>query len=138
MKPTNYYLSKKFTLLILILFIGSVCSAQNSLSGKVNDKKDNASIPGVTVYIPDLKLGAACDADGNYKIEKIPGGSYLIQVSYVGYSFSQTKEIKINGAVTVDFLSDQSSIETQEVVVTGNSRATDMQHNPQPTAEVIS
>lgn len=36
----------------------------NSLTGKVVDKSTHMPLPGATVYLPDLRVGAAADAQG--------------------------------------------------------------------------
>jgi hypothetical protein len=49
-------------------------SAKNSLSGKVTDAKNNAPLPGATVYLNDLKMGVATGSDGKYTLNNIPAG----------------------------------------------------------------
>ncbi len=116
-------------------FIQLISLAQISLSGKITETKNHSSLNGASVYIPDLKTGAVSKADGSYLIKNIPNGNYLVEVSFVGYA-SQTKEINIKGLTTTDFLLDQSTLESPEVVITGVTTATEQQTNPAPVSIV--
>ena len=123
MKKTYY------TLLLAMISVASI--AQNTLSGKVKEaSKDSAALPGVTIYIPDLKLGAVTKEDGTYSINNIPNGTFLVQISSIGYA-SETKEINVKESATLNIVLSQSTIEYKEVVVTGVSSATEARSNPQ-------
>ena len=85
---------KKIFFYLLLILISEKTFAQHELSGKITDKKTNSPLIGVTVYIPDLKLGSATDSSGNYVIKNIPKGTFLAVISFLGYA-SQTKEVEI-------------------------------------------
>jgi iron complex outermembrane receptor protein len=110
-------------------------AGNQTLSGTVTDKADTSSLPGVTVSIPDLRIGTATDIKGKYILNHIPKGSYLVSFSYVGYKtftvmvdFSKTSKLNVQMAV--------SSIETGEVVITGVTRATEIKRDPVPMVAV--
>lgn len=42
-------------------------------------------MPGVTIYIPELKTGTISNADGTYLIENLPQIKVLIQLTFIGY-----------------------------------------------------
>lgn len=105
-----------------------------SLTGKVTDKTGHA-IPGATVYINDLKLGAATDTSGYYTLKNLPSGTFLVEVRSVGYK-SEVRTITINGAVTENFELAENVIEESEVVVTGLSKATQIKRSPIPIVSV--
>jgi iron complex outermembrane receptor protein len=105
----------------------------SSLTGTV--MADGKPLAGATISIPDLRIGTATDANGKFTINNIPKGSYLIEISYVGYAtFSQkidlTKDNVLNAVLKL------SSIEAGEVVVTGVSRATSIRRAPVPMAAI--
>jgi iron complex outermembrane receptor protein len=127
MKNIHTYI---LTLFFCILFSASLL-AQNQLSGKIRDEKDNSSLPAVSVYIPDLQLAAITDSSGTYTIRNIPNGTYLLQVTLIGYA-TQIREINIKESSTADFILKRSSMEFNEVIVTGVSSATEQQSNPIP------
>ena len=113
------------------VFIACAAWSQSAISGKVTDRKTNAPLANVSVYIPDLKLGAATNSSGAYTLKNVPRGSYLLVASMTGYA-SQTKEITIKQTATTDFALDQSVSELSEVIVTGVSSATEQKSNPIP------
>jgi iron complex outermembrane recepter protein len=121
-----------FLSLILIQFLGN---AQITLSGKITDNKGNAALNGASIYIPDIKTGAASNADGSYTIKNIPNGTYLVEVSFVGFA-SQTKDVTVNGQTVINFSLERSTMESPEVVVTGVASATEEQTNPAPVSIV--
>ena len=110
-------------------------AGNGSLSGRVTDKKDGSPLIGVTVYIPDLKQGCITDADGSYKLSHLPKGSYLVQVRYIGYG-TVNQKIDLSKTTTMDFQLETASIEANEVVITGVSRATEIKRSPIPLVAV--
>ena len=126
---------KNYLIIILCLYTSLVAFSQNIITGKVNSAKDSSVLVGVTVYIPDLKLGAATDINGNYTIKNVPKGSFLAVVSYIGYA-SQTKEISVEETAIVNFTLEESGTSMTEVVVTGVSSATEQRNNPIPVSIV--
>ncbi|HMG82061.1 MAG TPA: TonB-dependent receptor plug domain-containing protein, partial [Ferruginibacter sp.] len=106
-------------------------AAPGTLSGTVVEKKNGKTLPGVTIYIADLKLGAVTDSSGNYTFKDLPGGTYLIEVHYVGFK-SITKTVYIDGDVVQNFAMDDNYIEQDAVVITGSSKAVQIKRNPVP------
>ena len=115
--------------LVLSLSFSSFIYAQNEVSGKITDAKTGEALSRVSVYIPDLKAGTASNRDGSYIIKNIPAGTYVIEVSIIGYA-RQLEKITVKGAKKKDYLLISSSTELKDVVVTGVSSATDNQKNP--------
>ncbi|HEX7412846.1 MAG TPA: TonB-dependent receptor, partial [Bacteroidia bacterium] len=109
--------------------------SQNILSGKITDATDSSALVSVTIYIPDLKVGALTDADGKYTLKNIPKGTFLAVASFIGYA-SQTKEVEIEESSTVDFALESSGSSLKEVIVTGVSSATEQKTNPVPISIV--
>ena len=91
-----------------------------TITGTVTDASNNQTLPGATIYIPDLKVSAESDKNGNYSIDNLPSkGSYLIEVRYIGFK-SNTKTINLATVSTINFTLTPTAIETKEVVITGN------------------
>ncbi|HNY08001.1 MAG TPA: TonB-dependent receptor [Bacteroidales bacterium] len=69
-----------------------------TVKGTIIDQANELPLPGATVVIlhTDPLLGAASDANGNFRIEKVPVGRYNIKVSYLGYEPYMMKEIMIS------------------------------------------
>jgi iron complex outermembrane receptor protein len=92
-------------------------------------------LQGATIYIPDLKVGTASDANGNYILRNIPAGTYLVQAGFVGYK-NNVKTISLNENTKTDFAMEISVVEENEIVVTGSSKATTIKRNPIPIVSI--
>ena len=102
-----------------------------SLSGKVLDSVSGNGIPGASVYIADLKLGALADAQGNYRYANLPSGTYLVEAHAIGHS-TQIKSITISDHTELDFSLGVQYTEESPVVITGLSKATQIKRSPVP------
>ena len=106
-----------------------------NLSGKITAAGTGLALQGASIYIPDLKAGTTADANGNYTINNVPAGTYLIQAGYVGYK-NDIKTITLNENTTADFELEISITEETEIVVTGTSKATTIKRNPIPVISI--
>jgi iron complex outermembrane receptor protein len=123
---------------LVLLFINFLAIAANAatLTGKVTDAVTKQTLPGAVVSIPDLKISVPTDNNGNYTIKNIPAkGRYLVQASFVGYK-TESAIVDLAKTQTTNFALGTSSIETDEVVVTGVSRATEIKKSPIPLVAV--
>ena len=107
----------------------------NTLKGKITDKNSHNPLPGATIYLPDLHVGASADAQGNYTIKNLPKGKFVVEIHYIGYA-AYTATININGATSQDFELSETLIEKNEVVVTGVNLATNVKQNPAPISVI--
>jgi iron complex outermembrane receptor protein len=106
-----------------------------TLTGTVTDKADGKPIIGASVYVPDIKTGAATDINGRYNLTRLPKGVYLVQVSYLGYA-TFNERIDFTKTTVLNVQLQSSSIETGEVVITGVSKATEIKRDPVPMVAV--
>lgn len=89
---------------------------QYSITGTIKDASGEALI-GATVRVHELGLGAIADKNGNYKINKVGRGTYLLDVRSVGYE-AISKIIKLNGNNIIEnFILIPSSLELKEVEI---------------------
>ena len=88
-------------------------------------------MPNLTFYfeleisgIPlNLSLGSITDLDGKFTILRIPSGTHILQVSFIGYETqSITVEIEAGENVTLDVALDFISQGLEEVVITVHRR----------------
>lgn len=133
------------------MLIGStsiLSAATGTLSGRVVSKQAEP-LPGANVIVSrkiennketDLKtkIGTASDIDGYYVISGIAPGTYIIEVSYIGY---KTKEIKVkisSGETTNrDIKLENFSVKGEEVVVSAQAKGQMDAINRQINAENI-
>ncbi len=125
-----------FIVCLCIAYIGTSASfAQVNLSGKVNDKQTGEALIGVSVYFPDLKIGASTDINGLYKMQNLPKGKYIVQLKYIGYS-EYTVLLNLDTIIVRDFILDESVKEMNEVVVTGLSQASERKRIATPITTI--
>ena len=122
----------KFILIFIIPFIVSaLLNGQNILHGKITDSKSGATLPGVIVYISQLKLGVTSDTSGEYIISHLPAGEYNVEARSLNYS-AVLKKVTITGSTLLNFCLSDSSVVTDEVVITALGNESDLLHTPEP------
>ncbi|MCW3127815.1 MAG: hypothetical protein JWO03_3473 [Bacteroidetes bacterium] len=127
----------KYIKYIIVLMLASVGAlAQNSLSGKVYDKETKEPLYGAAIYVTDLKTGTVTDTAGGFELNNLPNGKLLLEIKMVGYT---TQAITVNtGAAQGDLTiyMTHTAGELQEVIVTGVSKATEINRSPVPIVVV--
>jgi len=115
-----YTIKLSFTIALLFFSMGIHVNAQESysLKGIITDASTGKPLEGATVFIKGLDRGAAANAEGNYMIEQIPGGTYHILVRFVGYE-SLEFELDITSNVTKNILLKQDMYQLEDVLVQG-------------------
>jgi iron complex outermembrane receptor protein len=109
-------------------------SSRYSLSGKITDTS-GAAMAGASVYISDLRKGSVSDANGNYQINDIPSGTYVVEIKFIGYK-TILQNIYFNENKTENFSMQISVTEESEIVITGSSKATSIKRNPIPIVSI--
>ncbi len=122
-------------LLTSVFATPNTVSSNAQLSGKISDKSTGETLPGVSIYFPDLKTGTVTKADGTYFIDKLPATRLLVQVSYLGFKM-QAKLLDLAKTHTQDFALEPSATEISEVVVTGQVGGIETNRTPSPIAVV--
>lgn len=118
-----------FLIFIVVLFFSVNVIAQNKITGLIQDKQSGSLLQSASIYFPDLKIGASSNKKGIYLLKNIPDGTYLMEVTAIGYK-SAVKTVVINGTVKSDFLLTATTFELNEVILTGVPRATLQRQNP--------
>lgn len=116
----------------VLLLLAAQASAQNQIHGVVKDEKNNA-LNAVSIYIPDLQIGSVSSASGEYQLKNIPPGTFLIEVTLIGYR-SVAEKVTIKGSSELNFSLNRMSRELEEVMVTGTSEAMMKRQNPIPVS----
>ncbi|MGD8305381.1 MAG: TonB-dependent receptor [Ignavibacteria bacterium] len=88
-------------LIALLILTSSVYAQRYTISGVVTEAATGEVLIGANVYIPNLAIGAATDANGEYSISVDPG-TYDMTCSYIGFDRID-REVEITGDVTVNF-----------------------------------
>ncbi len=108
---------KNILCLLVVLFIYTTASAQNSLTGTITSKKTNEPVS-ATIYIPQLEKGTVADFDGNFILNNIPDGNYNVIFSLMGFAtISKKINFSNNQNSTENLEMEESAVEMEEVIV---------------------
>jgi hypothetical protein len=72
------------TLMTFGLLFSSTAQEKYTISGTISDQNSNETLYGVNIISTETKTGATTNEYGFYSIS-LPKGTYLIQISYVGF-----------------------------------------------------
>lgn len=113
-------ITKKIGLLIIVILTAFTSFSQEkfTLSGTIKDSKNNETLIGVNIYIPQLKIGTTTNEYGFYSLTA-PKGEYQIEISYLGYQTLQ-QNILLNQNTKSNFSISESGEELQEVIIKEN------------------
>jgi iron complex outermembrane receptor protein len=125
----------RFFLSLALLAIFGNSLGQNILRGTVIDSETNTPLPGVTVYITDLKKGTYTNESGSFSIDDLPKGKFIVEVKLMSYT-SIVQRVEIAGLTTINFSLKSFVTELNEVVVTGVSNAAELKQNPIPITTI--
>jgi len=110
---------------LVLLFLASLQGiSQNSITGKTNDKNNDSSLPGVNVFVHELSIGTTSDSEGNYKLQNLPNGEFIIQYSFIGYQTVHKQVFLSENNLNIDVSLETKVIEGDEVVISGNFSST--------------
>lgn len=116
-----------------LLFVQAV-TAQNLIIGRVTDQTHNP-LAGAQVFAPELNKGTIADDNGRFELSQLPSGNIKIQFSFLGYS-NRIETIALKGQpVELNVVLDETSIEAEEIVVSGGYNST--QHDNAVKIEVL-
>ena len=110
-------MQKLLTLALLLLMMqsNSVYAQQKSvISGYVRETGSRELLPGVNIYVPELKTGTVTNNYGFYSLS-LPSGTYRITYSFVGYQ-PVVKDIIVNKNLNID-IELTSSILLEDIVI---------------------
>ncbi|MCB9361303.1 MAG: TonB-dependent receptor [Flavobacteriales bacterium] len=103
-------------ILVLLLF-GIHDGVAQTLKGTIKDSHTNETLPGVNIYLPELKKGVTTDVNGNYNLKLPRKGDYKIQISFVGYEIILQRIDVEQEELILDFDLHPTVIEAKEFVV---------------------
>lgn len=102
-----------------------------TFSGKVTDARSGEVLAGASIQLPDLKIGSTTNQQGAFRLQNVPAGKHLVEISYAGYA-AIVETITLTGNTEKDFTLTRSYAENEAVTVTGVSSATSVKRTPVP------
>ncbi len=115
----------------IFISVSLLSQTKLSLSGKVTDAMTGEPLPGASIYIPDMRQGAACNNEGTYSISNIAAGKHLVEISHLGFT-SVIETMEFTADTKKDFTLSPSVVENENITVTGVSSATSVKRTPVP------
>ncbi|PWA11359.1 TonB-dependent receptor [Flavobacterium laiguense] len=103
-------------ILALLLGLTTFLQAQNSITGKVTDSKNNP-LSGVTVDASELHKSIKTDNNGIYTLTALPNGNLTLVFSFIGFATQNKKIEKIQDTQTLDVILDELAFQMDEVIV---------------------
>lgn len=114
-----------FTIAVFLFCFSAFSQQKFTLSGSITDAKNNETLIGVNVYIPQLKTGTTTNEYGFYSIT-VPQNNYTLQISYLGFEMiEQAVELDKNSKINFQLTNLEEQL--KEVIVTDNRKATNIQ-----------
>ena len=86
------------------------------VSGKVTDKVNGQSLPGVSILIKGTNSGTITNVDGGYKLSLPDNSDATLVFSFIGYV---SQEVKVGSQQVIDIKLDADVSSLNEIVVVG-------------------
>ena len=141
---------KNRLLYIYLLLSFSILIANARITGKVSDANTNEPLIGVNVVLVKktevqetvTDYGASTDIDGEYLIENVPPGDYLVRAMYIGYKNNDSPLLVESGddnnKYVVDISLDISEIALEETKVAATVERKEKVTEAPATIETVS
>ena len=71
------------------------------ISGNVTDMDTGQPLIGTNIVVVGKAMGAATNVDGQYTIERLQPGEYILEFSYIGYQPKEVQNVEINSDKTL-------------------------------------
>lgn len=117
--------------LFLLFGLPFIGQAQLALTGKVTDAETGEPLPGVTIYISDLKKGSITNDAGQFTVDGLRKGKFLVEFKLIGYT-ARVETVQLDGQTELNVALSSMATELHEVVVTGISHTSELRKNPIP------
>jgi iron complex outermembrane receptor protein len=118
----------------LFLSISLLANKKNvtgTITGNITNQATGKPVAGASISIPDLKINTMADANGHYILNKLPRGSYLFQVTAVGFA-GLTEVVDLSNPGELDFRLAPSWNMLADAVVTSLGNTTSKLRTPIP------
>jgi Fe(3+) dicitrate transport protein len=108
---------------LLSIIISFQCFAQSfTISGNVKTPAGEA-VANASVILKNTSYSAVGDTAGYYQLKSIQGGSYVLQVSAIGYQ-TVTRAINLTGNLTLNLVMDKSVQQLKDVNIQAEKEKT--------------
>ena len=101
------------------------------IHGHVIDKNTGEHLPYIVVILKGTTIGVATESTGHYMIRNVPQGTFVVEVSAVGYK-TQSREINIakGRSYEVNFVLEEDHVQIDGVIVSATRSETTRRMSP--------
>lgn len=107
-----------FTCLCALTFTNAIAQGRQAYTLTLTISDSTGELPMATCHIREVDMYATSDMNGIAQFKNLPGGTYKVEVSYVGFE-NQTKTILIDKDTSVKVTLQEASLALKEVTVLG-------------------
>lgn len=110
---------------VCFLITGFVFAQQSSIKGTITDIKTGEPITDATVYLKPFKTakGVSTDLKGNYILNNISKGTYILHISFLGFETIEEELILgENERIVKNYRLEEAIFELQDVEIVGRKR----------------
>ena len=99
--------------------------------GHIIDKNTGEHLPYIMVYLKGTTIGVSTESTGHYLIRNLPEGSFVVEVSAVGYKTqSRSVEIKKGHSYEMNFILEEDLVQIEGVIVSATRSETTRRMSP--------
>lgn len=110
---------------------------EGTIVGLVAERATGSPLAGAVVVVAGTELSATAGADGQYRIAKVPAGTYTVRARYIGYTpRSASVTVMADDEIVADFALERSPQRLDEVVTTGTVLPTEVRALPTPISVI--
>lgn len=114
----------------LLAFTCTLCGQHATLSGTVSNDRGEP-LGAASIALEGTDLGVITDQAGNFRVERIPAGTYRVKVIFLGYlSVSETISLEAGQSLEKAFSLKEDALNMEVVVVSGTRYELDRANNP--------
>ena len=120
----------RFLYVVVLLFLFIKVNAQVNITGKVTDDRSRPLI-NVTVHLLNTQASSLSNSQGDFSINNIPPGKYIIQLSAISYAdITRAVEVTSVNNYTFNFQLQNTMVQLEEVTVTAQKKEELLQKIP--------
>jgi len=96
---------KKLFTFLCFMIVAFAAFAQGNITGKLIDAETDEPLIGASVLIEGTSVGTVSDFDGNFVLNNVAAGTYMLIVSYIGYDDVKMETTVTTGDVNIGTVS---------------------------------
>ena len=134
MHVRRFAVSLTLILSTLTLHTTVIAQAGVALTGRLVNSLSGDPIPGAAVQIDELGRMTTSGAEGTFRFENVPPGTYHVSIHSAGYSTRRT-EVTVAAAAQIDVTVDPELHFQEQTTVTGDLRSQFEVYQPTPVLD---